>query len=161
LTERTLLGCALRQRETTPRSRSLHDRQVSRSYLGDEIADDFRCLTATISESKPCDRRLPSRRHRHHEDGRLLHLMVETAGQALPKPAAPPSNAAVAIGRAESLCKILGHTGAIAFSRRGDPATGDFSDATSITSTFPQQGECEKSAFLTRPTVPYAIRYFV
>jgi hypothetical protein len=60
LTERTLLGCALRQRETTPRSRSLHDRQVSRSYLGDEIADDFRCLTATISESKPCDRRLPS-----------------------------------------------------------------------------------------------------
>ena len=26
-------------------------------------------------------------------------------------------------------CKILGHTGAVAFSRTGDPATGDFSDA--------------------------------
>ena len=25
--------------------------------------------------------------------------------------------------------KILGHTGAVAFSRTGDPATGDFSDA--------------------------------
>jgi allophanate hydrolase subunit 1 len=26
--------------------------------------------------------------------------------------------------------KILGHTGAVAFSRTGDPATGDFNDAT-------------------------------
>jgi hypothetical protein len=25
---------------------------------------------------------------------------------------------------------VLGHTGAVAFSRTGDPATGDFSDAT-------------------------------
>jgi hypothetical protein len=39
-------------------------------------------------------------------------------------------NAAVAIGRAEGLCKILGHTGAVAFSRSGDPATGDFREAT-------------------------------
>jgi hypothetical protein len=39
-------------------------------------------------------------------------------------------NAAVAIGRAEGLCKILGHTGAVAFSRTGDPATGDYCDAT-------------------------------
>ena len=38
-------------------------------------------------------------------------------------------NAAVAIGRAEGLCRILGHTGAVAFSRSGDPATGDVSDA--------------------------------
>jgi hypothetical protein len=38
-------------------------------------------------------------------------------------------SAAAAIGRAEGLCKILGHTGAVAFSRTGDPATGDFSDA--------------------------------
>jgi hypothetical protein len=37
--------------------------------------------------------------------------------------------AAAAIGRAEGLCKILGHTGAVAFSRTGDPATGDFRDA--------------------------------
>jgi hypothetical protein len=35
-----------------------------------------------------------------------------------------------AIGRAQGLWKILGHTGAVAFSRTGDPATGDFSDAT-------------------------------
>jgi hypothetical protein len=38
-------------------------------------------------------------------------------------------NAAVAVGRAEGMCKILGHTGAIAFSRTGDPATGNFRDA--------------------------------
>jgi hypothetical protein len=37
---------------------------------------------------------------------------------------------AAAIGRAEGLCKILGHTGAVAFSRTGDPATGNFTDAT-------------------------------
>ena len=34
------------------------------------------------------------------------------------------------IGRAEGLCKKLGHTGAVAFSRSGDPATGDFREAT-------------------------------
>jgi hypothetical protein len=37
---------------------------------------------------------------------------------------------AAAIERARGLWKILGHTGAVAFSRTGDPATGDFSDAT-------------------------------
>jgi hypothetical protein len=41
-------------------------------------------------------------------------------------------NAVAAIMRAEGLCKILGHTGAVAFSRSGDPATGDFRDATVI-----------------------------
>ena len=35
-----------------------------------------------------------------------------------------------AIERAQSLCKVLGHTGAVAFSRTGGPATGDFRDAT-------------------------------
>jgi hypothetical protein len=39
-------------------------------------------------------------------------------------------SAAAAIGRAGGMCKILGHTGAVAFSRTGDPATGEFSDAT-------------------------------
>jgi hypothetical protein len=38
-------------------------------------------------------------------------------------------SAGATIGRAEGLYKILGHTGAVAFSRTGDPATGDFSDA--------------------------------
>jgi hypothetical protein len=37
---------------------------------------------------------------------------------------------AAAIERAQGLWKVLGHTGAVAFSRTGDPATGDFSDAT-------------------------------
>jgi hypothetical protein len=37
---------------------------------------------------------------------------------------------AAAIGRAQGLWKVLGHTGAVAFSRTGDPATGDFRDAT-------------------------------
>ena len=31
---------------------------------------------------------------------------------------------------AQGLWKIFGHTGAVAFSRTGDPATGDFGDAT-------------------------------
>lgn len=39
-------------------------------------------------------------------------------------------SAAAAIGRADGTCKISGHTGAVAFSRAGDPATGDYSDAT-------------------------------
>jgi hypothetical protein len=34
-----------------------------------------------------------------------------------------------AIERAQALWKALGHTGAVAFSRTGDPAKGDFSDA--------------------------------
>ena len=35
-----------------------------------------------------------------------------------------------AIERAQGLWKVFGHTGAVAFSRTGDPATGEFSDAT-------------------------------
>jgi len=37
---------------------------------------------------------------------------------------------AAAIERAQGLWKVFGHTSAVAFSRTGDPATGDFSDAT-------------------------------
>jgi hypothetical protein len=39
-----------------------------------------------------------------------------------------PSPAA-AVARAQGLWKVLGHAGAVALSRTGDPATGDFSDA--------------------------------
>jgi hypothetical protein len=39
---------------------------------------------------------------------------------------------AAAMECAQGLWKVLGHTGAVAFSRTGDPATGDFSDATVI-----------------------------
>ena len=35
-----------------------------------------------------------------------------------------------AIERAQGLWKVFGHTGAVEFSRTGDPATGDFRDAT-------------------------------
>ena len=35
-----------------------------------------------------------------------------------------------AVVRADALSRREGHVGAVAFSRSGDPATGDFSDAT-------------------------------
>src|SRR6267142_335752 len=38
-------------------------------------------------------------------------------------------NPSAAVMRAEALSRKLGHVGAVAFSRTGDPATGDFSDA--------------------------------
>jgi hypothetical protein len=38
-------------------------------------------------------------------------------------------NPNAAVMRAEALSRKEGHVGAVAFSRTGDPATGDFSDA--------------------------------
>jgi len=38
-------------------------------------------------------------------------------------------NPVAVIMRAEALSRKEGHVGAVAFSRTGDPATGDFSDA--------------------------------
>jgi hypothetical protein len=38
-------------------------------------------------------------------------------------------NPIAAVMRAEALARKEGHVGAVAFSRTGDPATGDFSDA--------------------------------
>ena len=38
-------------------------------------------------------------------------------------------NSNAAVMRAEALSRKDGHMGAVAFSRTGDPATGDFSDA--------------------------------
>jgi hypothetical protein len=38
-------------------------------------------------------------------------------------------NPNAAVMRAEALARREGHVGAVAFSRIGDPATGDFSDA--------------------------------
>ncbi len=38
-------------------------------------------------------------------------------------------NPAAVVMRAEALSRKEGHIGAVAFSRTGDPATGDFSDA--------------------------------
>jgi hypothetical protein len=52
-----------------------------------------------------------------------LWLSSQLAAIECPSPA-------TAIERAQGLWKVLGHTGAVAFSRTDDPATGDFSDAT-------------------------------
>jgi hypothetical protein len=41
-------------------------------------------------------------------------------------------NPNAAVMRAEALSRKQGHVGAVAFSRSGDPATGDFGDATVI-----------------------------
>jgi hypothetical protein len=41
-------------------------------------------------------------------------------------------NPNAAVMRAEALSRKDGYVGAVAFSRSGDPATGDFSDATVI-----------------------------
>ena len=57
-----------------------------------------------------------------------LPFDVSDVGIIAGEPIECPSPAA-AIGRAQGLWKILGHTGAVAFSRTGDPATGDFGDA--------------------------------
>lgn len=38
-------------------------------------------------------------------------------------------NPVAVVMRAEALSRTQGHVGAVAFSRTGDPATGDFSDA--------------------------------
>jgi hypothetical protein len=38
-------------------------------------------------------------------------------------------NPVAVVARAEALSRKEGHVGAVAFSRTGDPATGDFSDA--------------------------------
>jgi hypothetical protein len=41
-------------------------------------------------------------------------------------------NPSAAVMRAETLSRKPGHVGAVAFSQTGDPATGDFGDATVI-----------------------------
>ena len=41
-------------------------------------------------------------------------------------------NSNAAVMRADALSRKEGHIGAVAFSRTGDPATGDFGDATVI-----------------------------
>jgi hypothetical protein len=52
------------------------------------------------------------------------------AGRSLRPPEAWECfNPNAAVMRAEALSRKEGHVGAVAFSRTGDPATGDFSDA--------------------------------
>ena len=48
---------------------------------------------------------------------------------AAPGEAAECQSAQAAIRRAEQLSRVAGNIGAVAFSRTGDPAVGEFSDA--------------------------------
>jgi hypothetical protein len=58
-----------------------------------------------------------------------LPFDVSDGSVVVGEPIECPSPAA-AIERAQGLWKVLGHTGAVAFSRTGDPAIGNFRDAT-------------------------------
>jgi hypothetical protein len=57
-----------------------------------------------------------------------LPFDVSDGSVVVGEPIECPSPAA-AIERAQGLWKVWGHRGAVAFSRTGDPATGDFNDA--------------------------------
>src|ERR1700691_5098142 len=52
-------------------------------------------------------------------------------------------NPNAAVMRAEALSRKEGHVGAVAFSRTGDPATGDFSDAKVIRKIWRRAGRFE------------------
>jgi len=80
-----------------------------------------------------------------------------------PKPLHPfplPANAAVM--PAEALARKPGHVGAIAFSRTGDPATGEFGDATVIRKSRAERPEravkrTHSSDWSPRPTIAHAM----
>jgi hypothetical protein len=57
-----------------------------------------------------------------------LPFVASDAGIAAGEPTECFNPTAVVM-RAEALARKAGHVGAVAFSRTGDPATGDFSDA--------------------------------
>ncbi len=58
-----------------------------------------------------------------------LLLVNPLNAQALQPRLNRPGIAGGYIARAQGLWKVQGHAGAVALSRTGDPATGDFSDA--------------------------------
>jgi hypothetical protein len=60
-----------------------------------------------------------------------LPFVASTDGIA-PAEAIECFNPSAAVMKAEALSRRPGHVGAIAFSRTGDPATGNFGDATVI-----------------------------
>jgi hypothetical protein len=59
----------------------------------------------------------------------FVALPFVAADGIVPGEAVECFNPNAAVMRAESLSHKPGHVGAVAFSRTGDPATGDFSDA--------------------------------
>ena len=63
-----------------------------------------------------------------------MGFMKDDVGAPAAGAAEECQNAATAIRRAEALSRAAGHTGAVAFSRSGDPMTGEFGDATLLKS---------------------------
>jgi hypothetical protein len=61
----------------------------------------------------------------------VLPFRLDAEGELVPCEAAEAPNAASAVSRAERIAQAQhdGVCGAVAFSRSGDPATGEFSDA--------------------------------
>ena len=70
----------------------------------------------------------PTRLNSWPESAISLPFDATDNGIVAGEPVECPSPAA-AVARAQGLWKVLGHAGAVALSRTGDPATGDFSDA--------------------------------
>lgn len=59
-----------------------------------------------------------------------MPFLVDEDGSSVAGSPEECQNSAAAIGRAELLARTAGHIGAIAFSRSGNPMTGEFGDAT-------------------------------
>lgn len=59
-----------------------------------------------------------------------LPFVVDDDGSVVPGSAEEFQSASTAIRRAETLARAPGMIGAVAFTRSGDPMTGDFKDAT-------------------------------
>lgn len=58
-----------------------------------------------------------------------MPFLTDEDGSPIAGAAEECQTSAAALRRAEVLARVTGHIGAIAFSRSGDPATGEFGDA--------------------------------
>ncbi len=58
-----------------------------------------------------------------------LPFLRDDDGSLVPGEAQECQNPAAAMRRAEIMARVAGHSGAIAFSRSGDPMIGEFGDA--------------------------------
>lgn len=58
-----------------------------------------------------------------------MPFLTDEDGSPVAGAAEECQSSTAALRRAEMLARVAGHTGAIAFSRSGDPATGEFGDA--------------------------------
>jgi hypothetical protein len=58
-----------------------------------------------------------------------MPFLTDEAGSLVAGTAEECQNSTAALRRAEMLARVAGHIGAVAFSRSGDPMTGEFGDA--------------------------------